>query len=285
MAYDIKEMEQYIRNAARQRGIDPDVAVRVARSEGLARGTWQSNIKHPTRGREPSYGPFQLLEGGRGGWPTGMGNDFRRVTGLDPSDPKNAFASVDFALDQAAKGGWGPWYGARHAGIGNWQGIGPNAAARGITLNSNAPQGVQQLAAAGREQAPPLSPPREIADRPIPEMVGQGGIGAATPGLEFPKAPTLFDAFKNHGFTEGMKNLSTAMGAGGPMQGAMGLLAGAFGGGQQEQVEDITPAVALQGAEQADAGRMAAAQQLMSTMMSGRPRRRLGGTPGISLMG
>ncbi len=36
---DVSTMESYIRQSAAQRGIDPGVAVRVARSEGLQRGT------------------------------------------------------------------------------------------------------------------------------------------------------------------------------------------------------------------------------------------------------
>ncbi len=128
----VSEMETYIRQAATARGIDPDIAVKVARSEGLAPNTWQSNYR---RGgyREPSYGPFQLLQGGAGtGFPKGMGNDFRRQTGLDPSDPANTYAAIDFALDQAATGGWGPWYGAAKVGVGKRDGL-QNAKAIGVT--------------------------------------------------------------------------------------------------------------------------------------------------------
>ncbi|WP_287083822.1 phage tail length tape measure family protein [Mesorhizobium sp.] len=116
-------MAGYIQQAAIARGIDPDTALRVARSEGLAPGVWQSNaMKNGIR--EPSYGPFQLLKGGAGtGYPAGLGNDFMRQTGLDPANPANARAGVDFALDNAAKNGWGAWYGAKAAGVGNWQGL------------------------------------------------------------------------------------------------------------------------------------------------------------------
>jgi hypothetical protein len=78
--------------------------------------------------QEPSYGPFQLLLGGNGtGFPEGMGNQFMRQTGLDPRDPNNGAAMIDFALDQAAQKGWGQWYGAAKAGIGSRDGIGGNA--------------------------------------------------------------------------------------------------------------------------------------------------------------
>lgn len=111
------EMEAYIRSAAKARGIDPDAAVKVARTEGLKDGVWQSNFVKNGK-REPSYGPFQLYTGG------GLGNDFQKRTGLDPSNPANWKPGVDFALDHASKNGWGAWYGARDNGIPNNYGIG-----------------------------------------------------------------------------------------------------------------------------------------------------------------
>jgi len=115
-------MESYIRQAAAARGIDPDIAIKVARSEGLRENTWQGNSML-AYGRERSYGPFQLHvapEGYRGG----MGNDFIRATGLDPSDPANWKRGVDFALDQAKSGGWSPWFGAKKVGVTGMMGIG-----------------------------------------------------------------------------------------------------------------------------------------------------------------
>lgn len=124
MAVPLNQIEQYIRQAAQQRGIDPDTAVRVARSEGLAPGVWQSNLSKNGQ-REPSYGPFQLLVGGGDtGYPTGMGNDFVQATGKHPSDPSTVYSQVDFALDRAKSGGWTPWYGAKNSGIDRWAGIG-----------------------------------------------------------------------------------------------------------------------------------------------------------------
>lgn len=113
----VQELEAYIRNAAIQRGIDPDIAVRVAKSEGLKKGVWQSDfVKNGVR--EPSYGPFQLYKGG------GLGNEFQKATGLDPADPATVTQGIDFALDNARKGGWGPWYGAKRVGITGMEGIG-----------------------------------------------------------------------------------------------------------------------------------------------------------------
>lgn len=118
------DLVAYIRESATQRGVDPDIALKVARSEGLAPGVWQSNVRNASGLREPSYGPFQLLVGGKGtGFPAGMGNDFMSQTGLDPRDPKTVRQQIDFALDQAKQGGWSPWYGAAKVGVGKWDGL------------------------------------------------------------------------------------------------------------------------------------------------------------------
>lgn len=118
---DRQVLVDYIREAAVARGIDPDIAVRVAASEGLNANPeegWQSQIVNERGEREESYGPFQLYLGG------GLGNVFMERTGLDPRDPSTVFDQIDFALDEAKRGGWGPWYGAARVGIGEREGLG-----------------------------------------------------------------------------------------------------------------------------------------------------------------
>jgi len=130
----VSDVEGYIRKAAVRRGIDPDIAVRVAKSEGLASGVWQSRVSKNGR-RETSYGPFQMLVGDGVHFPKGMGNDFMEKTGLDPSDPSTLQAQIDFALDRATEGGWKPWYGAKKAGVSAWDGISDAAKAVGHTVS------------------------------------------------------------------------------------------------------------------------------------------------------
>lgn len=165
----VGDMTAYIVQSARQRGIDPGVAIKVARSEGLGPGIWQSNFEKNGR-REPSYGPFQLLVGGGDtGYPEGLGNSFMQQTGLDPSDPKNWRQAVDFALDTASKSGWGQWYGAKRVGIGNMQGIGgapaqvaPQQAVQVADASGGVPQNpqMQQLPQMPQDQS--LFPPRDV---------------------------------------------------------------------------------------------------------------------------
>jgi hypothetical protein len=101
------EQEAYIRKAAMARGVDPDVAVKVWTSEGRygVGPSKQSTVINSRGQREESYGPFQLYMNG------GKGNEFQKKTGLDPRDPDTFKQQVDFALDEAVKGGWGPWHG------------------------------------------------------------------------------------------------------------------------------------------------------------------------------
>lgn len=111
------EREAFIRAEAAKRGINPNVAMAVAKSEGFY--NFQSTVPNARgpNGREDSWGAFQLYMGG------GLGNEFQKATGLDPRDPANEKAGIQFALDRARQGGWGPFHGAKNTGISQWQGI------------------------------------------------------------------------------------------------------------------------------------------------------------------
>jgi hypothetical protein len=121
------KIEAYIREAARKRGIDEEIALRIAEHEGgyddndpARRGTFATGS---------SWWPFQLHYGGAGtpyahyGTTAGMGNDFTERTGWQPGDPAAVFDSIDFALDHARRYGWSAWYGRGPAGVGEWDGI------------------------------------------------------------------------------------------------------------------------------------------------------------------
>jgi len=117
-------VEAHIRQSALARGVDPDTAIRVFRAEGGS--SWQSTVRGP-RGREQSWGPFQLFTGG------GEGNRFQRQTGLDPRNPETWRQNVDFAMNRVVQGGWGPWAGARRHGITGMRGVGPGASVQPLT--------------------------------------------------------------------------------------------------------------------------------------------------------
>ena len=112
------EVSSYIVQAARARGIDPNIALQVARSEGLNKYVGDDNS---------SFGPYQLHYGGvakGGNAVAGLGDEFTKQTGLDARDPKTVKQQIDFALDRAKSGGWSPWHGWKGdpmAGIGGQQ--------------------------------------------------------------------------------------------------------------------------------------------------------------------
>jgi hypothetical protein len=167
-------IEEYIRAAAARRGINPDIAVKVAMSEGGVKDPIRQSDFKKNGLREPSYGPFQLLVGGEGtGFPAGMGNDFMRTTGLDPRKPENAQAGIDFALDGAAKKGWGAWYGAKRVGLDNFAGIGGNPDPS--MMGSMAPPSAPALASATPPTAPVIN-------------TGNGSYTAPTPEAPVPEA-------------------------------------------------------------------------------------------------
>lgn len=119
-----EEQVAFIIAKAQELGIDPQVALAVARSEGLQPGTWQAKGKL-SYGREQSYGPYQLHVAPPGHEP-GLGNEFKDQTGLDPADPANWQASTTFGLQKAKERGWSPWFGAKKIGITGKEGIGGN---------------------------------------------------------------------------------------------------------------------------------------------------------------
>ncbi len=117
------EIEAFIREAARKRGIDPDIAIKVAKSEGGV----DEYAKRGTFATGSSFWQFQLHYGGAGyehfGTVAGMGTGFTALTGWQPGDPRAWRDSVRYALNRAKANGWGAWYGAAAVGMGRWDGI------------------------------------------------------------------------------------------------------------------------------------------------------------------
>ncbi|MBZ9706057.1 hypothetical protein LB543_04900 [Mesorhizobium sp. ESP7-2] len=115
----------YIIRAAQSRGIDPNVALRVANGEGGVKNPFRHGEGPAPRSQAPglgplenSFGPFQLYVSGTG---AGLG-DRAVAAGIDPR--KNWQGGIDFALDEAKRAGWSQWYGAKAAGITGRMGIG-----------------------------------------------------------------------------------------------------------------------------------------------------------------
>lgn len=155
------EQEAYIRQAAINRGMDPEQAVRVARSEGLNQYVGDENT---------SFGPFQLHYGGRSirHRSSGLGDKFTAQTGLDARDPSTWKKQVDFSLDEAKKGGWSPWHGWKglpFEGINPAGGAGPAAGSfkSGDNKTTNTTINVAKLEVTS-SNASPLAVAQEIPD-------------------------------------------------------------------------------------------------------------------------
>ena len=117
-----RRMEDIIRDESDLRGIDPDVAIAIFRSEGA--GSYQSQIRRSGRGthegREASFGPFQLFTGG------GLGNEYEQETGRElvrDNTDDGIENQIRFSLDKAIQLSWQPWYGRRVAGVGRREGL------------------------------------------------------------------------------------------------------------------------------------------------------------------
>jgi hypothetical protein len=226
------QMERFIRDYARSIGIDPDIAMRVALSEG-----GQQSMTDVTRravgteayGREESYGPFQLhMRGGLGAKAL--------AAGIDPRKPEDAYRAVKFALDQAKAGGWGPWHG--------WKGDSYAGISRGTTL-AGVPGNI-------------VSPPVVGTSAPLPlpqDLVTPDSAAIAAGSTAAPAAPkTWMEGFKARLGVEG---------------GGADLLKGITGKGDEQTADPLANAEGnLSIAD--DSGRYQAAQALMAAIMAGR---------------
>ena len=115
-------IESIIKKEAIARDMDPVIAIKIFRAEGA--GNYQSQVprqgKGSLGGKEASFGPYQLYIGG------GMGNQYEQATGRDltkDNTTEGITNQIRFALDQATKLGWKPWYGRGPAGVGEWDGL------------------------------------------------------------------------------------------------------------------------------------------------------------------
>lgn len=117
------EIEDFIADAAQKRGISPDTAEKVARSEGGV----DEYAKVGKFSTGWSFWSFQLHYGGAGyeqfGTVAGMGTGFTKLTGWQPGDERAWRDAARYALNRVKAGGWSPWYGAAAVGVGQWDGI------------------------------------------------------------------------------------------------------------------------------------------------------------------
>jgi hypothetical protein len=208
----------YIQQAALARGIDPAVALRVANVEsGL--NPANPGDKGPD-GRPSSFNLFQLHYGNINPQMPhgGMGDDFTKTTGLDARDPANWKAVTDFALDNAAKNGWGAWATTRDKlGIGNFTGIKSGGAQQANAADVAAPSSQT----AGLSLPPGQTGFGSVVDQPAPRSL----VGA-TPELQAYAAanPAAFSTAPSPAPAP-----VTGPGPQGPLAGDFGMMGSAVG--------------------------------------------------------
>jgi len=137
----------YIQQAFAARGIDPSVAVNVAKSEGLKNYTGDSGS---------SFGPYQLHYGGvapGGNMVSGLGDVFTQRTGLDARDASTVMKQIDFVADWVKTHGWGDFHGAAKTGISNWQGIGGASGAASASTSTSQVDQINSTSDAVSKQA------------------------------------------------------------------------------------------------------------------------------------
>lgn len=183
------EIAEYIRQAAIREGIDPNVAIRVAKTEGGLTNPFQQSYVQQGYGREESFGPFQLHMRG------GVGSRALEA-GIDPRT--NWKGGVDFALKEASQKGWGQWFGAAKAGIGDREGIGVTA-----KLEQNISKLSDTTAMAAKDVG-------SLGNAGASATQGLGQLGNAL--AQFPSAP---GAFGGGAFGAGGGGLASLFGGGG----------------------------------------------------------------------
>jgi hypothetical protein len=166
---DPRGLAPFIEQTAAKYGIDPPTAVKVASSEGLGAPAG------PSGDGGTSGNAFQLhvTPGGKG---NAVGDQFMAQTGLNPLDPNNEKATIDFALRHASQNGWGAWSGAKNAGIAPFQGIGGRPqVAQNTAQSSGTDAGSGARAAPGQSM---LSPEGTEA---LKQQALMGAYGAKIP--------------------------------------------------------------------------------------------------------
>lgn len=286
----VEEMEAYAREVAVARGMDPDKFVRALRTEGLARDTWQSNVMKNGM-REPSFGPMQLLVGDGKNFPRGLGNQMIDETGIDPSDPDNWRAAMDYGADTVAKEGWRQWYGPKNSGLPNDYGLTAKSKPVGITLTSkklpmiDGPQDNTWASMAEANIPRPLETV-SVADQPVVANVTPDATPDANPNAVSPTTPTLGDKIGTSLFGPDLAaklkswsapataaTATTPAAPGGALTQGFGLLSSIMKPAAPTQQQSAPIQSTLPAAAAEDAARAQGSAQLMAQIMANRRKK------------
>lgn len=126
------EKEAFIRSEAIRQGQNPDVWVKLAKSEGF----YDYKGDPDAVGNPTSFGSMQLHYPGVGrNTADGLGTIFTKQTGLDARDPSTERRQIQFAMEWAKTHGLGDWHGWKGAQYANLQGVGNGGGGTKIDIN------------------------------------------------------------------------------------------------------------------------------------------------------
>jgi len=162
---EMNAIAEYIYRRAQQLGVDPNMALGIARFEGLNPNT----LGAPTFGNKDaagySFGPFQLYSASPDPSkiaPGGLAYEFQQRFGSAPSR-ENWQQQVDFSLETMKNRGVSPWYAVRDQG-----------GVEAITQKGQAFAGELGLRPAAVSSAP-LAPPSADAAAPAADTASTAG--------------------------------------------------------------------------------------------------------------
>lgn len=115
---DPNTVAQYIWRRSRELGVNPNMALGIARFEGLNPNTLGSTTYGNPDAAGYSFGPFQLYSGSRDPSnisPGGLAYEFKEKYGAAPSKD-NWQQQVDFSLETMKSRGVTPWHAVRDQG-------------------------------------------------------------------------------------------------------------------------------------------------------------------------
>lgn len=164
---NINEIASYIYGRAPQFKVDPNLALGIARGEGLNPSTIGSASFGNRDARGYSFGPFQLFSGSPDPTriaPGGMAYEFQQKFGSAPSR-ENWQQQVDFSLERMGKSGTSPWYAVKNQG-------GVEAITR---------KGQQYAQSVGLLGGPQTTPPEVAYAAPVAAPATQAQPQAAAP--------------------------------------------------------------------------------------------------------
>jgi hypothetical protein len=230
---EIGDIASYIYSRAQEIGVDPNLALGIARYEGLNPNT----IGSPTFGnrdaRGYSFGPFQLFSGSPDPSkiaPGGMAYEFQQKYGAAPSR-ENWQQQVDFSLERLKSGGTGPWYAVRDRGGPQAVSAGGQEYARTLGLLGTPEQ--RQAVFSQPDKTTVAAPAGPIYSQDLGTYARRVGSAVMPDWVEAPKPITAEEAIKQQASAKELQDISRGL------QGFMSLMQ--LGQPRQQQEPELPP--------------------------------------------